>query len=263
MNASRIVTEADRRVWQALTLWGVFIVLNVFINGTLPFALGVDMRGWTYSITKDILAHVIVYAGLFLVAPLILTKGWAIVRQPAFIIPLLLAVTAISLRPFARASVVLVVAVLAYLHWRFDLSELGFRSRGWKGDVVAILFLGVFVALPQFLRSSPDLSKSNQAFLAGLDRLFANPASTVENMFYFGFLAERLSPKTGAWLTPLLVGLMYTAHEMSNPEYWYEGVYFAMIFIGVTLITAVYLWRRNVVAIWLGDGLARFLSRLL
>ena len=263
MTGTHATTQADRRAGQALILWGAFIVLNVFINGTLPFVFGVDMRGWTYSTAKDILAHVVVYAGLFLVGPLILTKGWAGVRQPAFLIPLLLAVMAIALRPFARASVVVVVIVLAFLHWRFDLSELGFRSRGWKGDVISVLFLGILVALPQFLRSSPDLSKSNQAFLAGLDRLFANPASTVENMFYFGFLAERLSPKAGAWLTPLLVGLMYTAHEMSNPEYWYEGVYFAMIFIGVTLITAVYLWRRNVVAIWLGDGLARFLSRLL
>jgi hypothetical protein len=55
---------------------------------------------------------------------------------------------------------------------------------------------------------------------------------------------------------------MYTAHEMSNPEYWYEGVQFGAIFIGVTLIAALYLWRRNIVALWLGDGLIRFVSRL-
>jgi hypothetical protein len=56
------------------------------------------------------------------------------------------------------------------------------------------------------------------ALLTALDRLFANPASSVENLFYFGFLTERLSYRTGKWLTPLLIGLMYTAHEMSNPE---------------------------------------------
>ena len=59
-------------------MWSTYIILNVFINGALPFAFGGDMRSWTYSTVKDILAHVIVYAGLFLVAPLILTKGWKV-----------------------------------------------------------------------------------------------------------------------------------------------------------------------------------------
>jgi hypothetical protein len=56
---------------------------------------------------------------------------------------------------------------------------------------------------------------------------------------------------------------MYTAHEMTNPEYWYEGVFFPMIFVGVALFTALYLWRRNIVAAWLGDGLGRFVSNLI
>jgi hypothetical protein len=98
--------------------------------------------------------------------------------------------------------------------------------------------------------------------LAGVNRLFANPASTVENMFYFGFLSERLSYKTGKWLTPLVIGAMYTAHEMSNPEYWYANMNFVFTFVGITLLTAVYLWRRSIVAIWLGDGVGRFLTRL-
>ena len=95
-----------------------------------------------------------------------------------------------------------------------------------------------------------------------LDRLFANPASSVENLFYFGFLAERLSYLVGQWLTPPLIGLMYTAHEISNPEYWYGGMNFVLIFVGVTIWTAIYLWRRGVIAIWLGDGFYRFVGRL-
>jgi hypothetical protein len=85
----------------------------------------------------------------------------------------------------------------------------------------------------------------------------------VENLFYFGFLAERLSPKIGRSLTPLLIGLMYTIHEMTNPEYWYEGMNFPIVFVGVSLITVIYLWRRNVVAIWLGDGLRRLMTVLI
>jgi hypothetical protein len=95
-----------------------------------------------------------------------------------------------------------------------------------------------------------------------LHRLFANPASTVENLFYFGFLTERLSLKAGRWLTPLLIGLMYTAHEMTNPEYWYEDMNFLLPFVGVAIFAFIYLWRRSVVAIWLGDGLYRFVSNL-
>jgi hypothetical protein len=92
--------------------------------------------------------------------------------------------------------------------------------------------------------------------------LFANPASTAENLFYFGFLAERLSGKIGKRLTPLLIALMHTVHEMSNPEYWYEGVPFVLIYIGVAIITTIYLWRRSIIVIWLGDGLGRFLTGL-
>ena len=85
-----------------------------------------------------------------------------------------------------------------------------------------------------------------KALIAGLDRLFSNPASSVENLFYFGFLAERLLYKTGRWLTPLIIGAMYTTREMTNLEYWYEGMNFIFVFIGVTVFTIIYLWRRNV-----------------
>ena len=67
--------DIDRRVWQALTVWGIFIVLLVIINATIPFALGVNVHAWTYSKTKGLLFDSIIYAGLFLAVPLILTKG--------------------------------------------------------------------------------------------------------------------------------------------------------------------------------------------
>jgi hypothetical protein len=55
---------------------------------------------------------------------------------------------------------------------------------------------------------------------------------------------------------------MYVFHEMTNPEYWYGGILFPVIFIGIALFAMIYLWRRNVIAIWLGDGLGWFLTRL-
>jgi len=254
--------DIQRQSRQALYLWGVFIALAVIINGTLPFILGFDLHTWTYSPLKDIAFNLIIYGGLFLVVPLVLTRGWATVRQPAFFLPLIIAVLAMTLRTFFRPTAALAVILLIYLHWRFDLSKLGIQSLGWKGDIIAILLFGLIGLAPSLLKSNPIPSSPGNAFLASLDRLFLNPASTTEYLFYFGFLTERLSHKTGRWMTPFIIAAMYTAHEMSNPEYWYEGLKFPLVFVGVALTASIYLWRQSIVVIWLGDGLGRFVSHL-
>jgi hypothetical protein len=254
--------DIQRQSAQALYLWGIFIALAVIINGTIPFFLGFDLHTWTYSPLKDVAFNLIIYGGLFLFVPLALTKGWATVRRPSFFIPLIIAVLAMALRTFFRPIAALAIINIIYLHWRFDLSKLGIQSHGWKGDIIAIILFGLIYSVPSLLQSNPILSAPGNAFLVSLDRLFLNPASTTENLFYFGFLAERLSHKTGRWMTPLIIAAMYTVHEMSNPEYWYEGVKYPLIFIGVALTTSIYLWRRSIVVIWLGDGLGRFASRL-
>lgn len=256
-------TPDDPDTGSALQVWAVFFVCAILVNGTLPFTLGADLRAWTESSAKGVLFHGLIYAGLFLATPLLLAKGWRTVSQPSFWLPVLAAAVALALRPIVgRAMASLVIPLLAYLHWRFDLSSLGFRSRSWKGDLAAAALLSLLNAVPAFLR--PDLPSGafGLAALAGLDRLLANPASTVENLFYFGFLAERLAPRAGRWLTPVIVGALYTAHEMTNPEYWYAGMSFFLVFAGVTLMAALYLWRRNVVVIWLGDGLGRLVGQL-
>ncbi len=129
-------------------------------------------------------------------------------------------------------------------------------------DVAAVLILGLLplsirARSPQPWEWSPDV-----ALLAGLDPLLLNPASTTENLFSFGFLADRLETWTGRWGTPLLVAALYTAHEMSNPEYWYEGMRFPLVFVAVAVTAAVFRWCRNTVSIWLGDGLVRVVVQL-
>ena len=260
---AQLTSATDVRFRQALILWGTFFALNVVLNGTIPFILGADLHAWTASTAKAILFPLLIYGVLFLVVPLMLTKGLATVREPAFLIPLILAVTAISLWFVFRGVATVAILVLAHLHWRFDLSEIGFRSHGWRGDLIAVILPGLLAAVAGLLQAGTWSPEPGRALLSALDRLFANPASSVENLFYFGFIAERLAPKTGRWLTPILIALMYTAHEMSNPEYWYKGMSFGFVFVGVALITALYLWRRNVVAIWLCDGLRWFLSGLI
>jgi hypothetical protein len=247
-----------QRSRQALLLWGVFIVLVVVINGTIPFLLGADLHAWTGSTFKSILLSFVVYAVLFLAVPLVLIKGWETVRKPSFLYPLCLAMAAVSLWQFLPGAAALAVLALAYLHRRFDLSDYGIRSHGWKGDLLAILIIGLLGFFPLLMRSLPHSLSWGAALPALVSRLFTNPASTVENLFYYGFLTERLSYRTGRWLTPLLIGLMYTAHELSNPEYWYGNMSFVLIFVGVTIWASIYLWRRSAVVIWLGDGLYRF-----
>lgn len=186
------------------------------------------------------------------------------VRQPSFAMPLLIAISGLVLWAVFRPAAALVVVVIAFLHWRFDLSDFGMRSRGWRGDFAAILLIGFLSGVvPMFMRlSSLSLSLSN-GLIACLNRMFTNPASTTENLFYFGYLTERLSRRAGKWLTPPIIGTMYTLHEMSNPEYWYGGMQFGFVFIGITIFAAAYLWRRSVVAIWLADGFYRFISNLI
>ncbi len=255
-------SEIDRRARQAWIVWGIFIVLNILINGTIAFLLGRDLHAWTASPLKSFLFNFVQYGIMFLAVPLILTKGWGTVRQPAFLLPLLLAILSFTLRDVYRPVAAIAVFVLAYLHLRYDLSELGFRSYNWRIDLLVILLIGLLFGTQRFFRSDPFSFHPASALLAGLDRLFFNPASTAEYIFYFGFLAERLSCKLGRWWTPLLIGAMYVFHEMTNPEYWYEGMFFPIIFIGIALFAMIYLWRRNVIAIWLGDGLGWFLTRL-
>jgi hypothetical protein len=232
------------------------------LNGTIPFLLGADLHAWTQSPVKSVLFSFFLYSILFLVIPLVIVKGWKTVRQPAFLLPLGFAVVAITVWRFIWGSPAIAVLVLACLHARFDLSELGFRSLGWKGDLVAILLIGLLGAVPALLQSGPHSFSIGSGLQAAAERLFANPASSMENLFYFGFLTERLSYRFGTRLTPFLIGLMYTTHEMTNPEYWYGGTSFVLILIGVTIWAAIYLARRNVVAIWLGDGLYRFVGKL-
>jgi hypothetical protein len=254
-------SDAGRQFRQAVLVWCIFFVLLILLNGTIPFALGADLHAWTGSPIKSILLGFVVYGILFLAVPLILIKGWETVRRPAFLLPLCLAVLGVTFSHFFPLGAALAAAVLAYLHARFDLSGFGIRSRGWRGDFLAVLLMGVLGLVPLLMRPSLAGLSPASAVTAALNRLFANPASTVENLFYFAFMTERLSYRA-KWLTPLLIGLMYTAHEMSNPEYWYGGISFGFLFGGVAIWAAIYLWRRSAVVIWLGDGLYRFVLAL-
>jgi hypothetical protein len=164
------IDKIDRQAWQALLVWGIFIVLLVIANDTVPFVLGVDVHAWTYSKFKSVIFNFVFYAVIFLVVPLIFTKGWATVRQPAFLLPLLVAVLGITLGPFVQFAPALVVIVLAYLHWRFDLTNLGIRSRGWKGDVLAIVLFGLLSLVAPLLQPGPHTFTPGIALLDSLNR---------------------------------------------------------------------------------------------
>lgn len=251
-----------RLALQAFFVWLGYMVVNVLHHGTVPFVLGADLSEWVYSPEHLLLTGFLVYGMIFLVVPLILVKGWPTVRKPAFLIPLLLAVAAATLWSTLRGIGVVILVVLLYLHWRYDLSELGIRSSGWRGDVVATLLVAGLYLLPRFFRPVEGFD-----ILAGLSegafRLFGNPATSAEYFFYFGFLATRFSKPLRPVATAIVIGLMYMLHEMTNPEYWYEEMLFGLTAIGVSVACGIYLWRRALPPIWFGDGLARIVARSL
>ena len=79
---------------QALSLWLAYFIVTIVLNATIPFVLGSDVHARTASTEKFVLSGLIVYGGFFLVARLVIVKGWPTVRQPGFILPLTLAVVA-------------------------------------------------------------------------------------------------------------------------------------------------------------------------
>jgi hypothetical protein len=251
---------ADAR--QALAVWLVFLLVFALINGTIPFLLGVDLRWWSTSVPKRQLIGTLIYGVLFLVIPVALTVERTRLREPDLWLALALALMALALWPAARVAGVIVLVVIVCLHARYDLRGLGLGSRGWKRDVAAIGVLAALSLLLTAMQNGTDDPSLEVAASAALDRMLFNPASTVENLFYFGFLAERLSRWLGVWVTPLAVGSLYMLHEMTNPEYWYVGLRFELTFVGAVALASLYLLRRNVVAVWLADGACRFASRL-
>lgn len=243
-------------------MWAAFLVIFALINGTIPFLLGVDLRWWSTSVPKRQLIATLIYGVMFLVVPIALVVDRKALRDPDLWLALAFALTALALWPAARAAGVVVLVVIVCLHARYDLSGLGLRSRGWRRDLAAIGVLAAVSLVLTALQNGTDDPSAGAAVTAALDRMLFNPASTVENLFYFGFLTERLSRWLGVWVTPLAVGSLYMFHEMTNPEYWYVGLQFELTFLGAIALAGLYLVRRNVIAVWLADGACRFASRL-
>lgn len=248
-------------VKQALLLWSIFFILAVLTNGTIPFMLGADLRAWAFS-RESLFATSLIYAGIFWVAVLVAVKGWETVRRSNFLIPMLMACVGFVLWPLFPFAAAVFWLVLPYLHRRYDLTELGLRSRGWRGDAAALALLGLVMFIFSSLGGGPASLNLGAAVTAVVYRVLGNPAFTAENLFYFGLLTDRLSFRTGKWLTPILIGGMYTLHEMTNPQYWYTGMSFLTVFVAVTLLAAAYVWRRNMAVVWGADALSRFIPNL-
>lgn len=236
----------------------VFLATAVVVDGTIPFVLGADLRSWSTSRAKSVVVAFTFYAGMFWIVPLVLVGGRERLRQPGFVAGVALGVVGIIVSPAFRPAAALVLPAVAWLHARYGLSELGIRSRGWRGDVLAILLLGAMGALAALAVQAGGPKGAGSAFGSTAQRMFGNPASTVEYLFYFGFLGERLLPRLGPWLTMPVLALMYVTHEMVNPEYWYGHVAFGTLFVALVVMGAVWVWRRSTPVVWLGDGLTWF-----
>ncbi|TLN02138.1 hypothetical protein FDZ71_13245, partial [bacterium] len=177
MNIRSIITENSGGVKHALFLWSVFFALAVLTNGTIPFMRGADLRAWAFS-KESLFVTSLIYAGVFWVAVLIVIKGWHTVRKSGFLIPMLIACVGFVLWPLFSFAAAVFWLVLPYLHRRYDLTELGLKSRGWRGDAAAVALLGLITfifSLPGNGLASLDMAK---AVTAVVYRVLGNPAFT-------------------------------------------------------------------------------------
>lgn len=72
--------ESDHRAKQALIVWVAFLVLNILLNGTIPFVLGSDLKAWTVSPNKTFLFNLVQYGLMFLVVPLKITSRFSLMK---------------------------------------------------------------------------------------------------------------------------------------------------------------------------------------
>jgi len=157
---------------------------------------------------------------------------------------------------------------LALIGWvvvveRRPLRSIGLRGPGWKGFAsaaaasavmiggITFIYVVVFPAIGE--TQSGAMLHSVRALLFALRAAITLRAATFEELLYRGFAIERLTELTGLrWIAALLSLLAFTLAHLDG---WGVGHLLIAAFGGAVL-TALYLWRRDLVA----NGLAHLLT---
>ncbi len=245
-----------------LIMWFIFIILLVIMNKTIYFIFGIDVKDWTNSKIKSLLINVIIYGFVFFIIPILYVKKNDIKGNWILISCLLCGLLGLFLSTYSKWFNLLLFISVFILLLRGDLYNLGFEKiKIWEYIIMSIIYILLY-SIPSLFSWGNSNNNLNNTIISVIDRMFLNPASTVEYIFYYGFLGKRLILILGKILTPIILGLMYVLHEMSNPEYWYENVNFLFIFIGVSIVSVLFFWKKNLIPVWIGDGIGRFIIRI-
>jgi uncharacterized protein len=137
---------------------------------------------------------------------------------------------------------------------RRPLASVGLTAPGWRGIVLGLLAAAVTVAGALFIYAIvfPALGLSPSE--AGMQALHETPvwfrvalilrAACFEELFYRGFMIERLQELTGSKL--VAGGISLAAFTYAHLSFWGWAHLLIVAFAGA-ILTCVYLWKRNLV----------------
>lgn len=246
-----------------ILIWFVFIFLAIIFNRTIQFIFGFDVKNWTYSTLKSLLFNIFIYGIVFYIIPIFYTNRKNLKWNWLIYICSFLSILGLGLSIYSRWFNILLYISVVILIIKGYLTNLGFeRIKFWE-FILLTIFYGILYLIPVLVTRSNQNLTINDAISSLIDRMFLNPASTVEFIFYFGFIGKRLSLMLGKIITPIALGLMYTIHEISNPEYWFENINFIFIPFGIAIFSYIFLWKKNLIPIWIADGIGRFIAKVI
>lgn len=163
-------------------------------------------------------------------------------------------------------ALTLMVIAFVVLFEKRTLESIGLRKTNWRGIAwgifaaivtvagMALIYLAIFPILG--LGSTEDQLRSVQQTPLWFQVALVSRAAIFEEIFYRGFMIERLREITGSkWLA---AGLSLAAFTYAHLSYWGWGHLLVAGFGGLVL-TALYLWRRdlasNMIAHFLTDAI--------
>jgi membrane protease YdiL (CAAX protease family) len=167
-------------------------------------------------------------------------------------------------------------AMAAFLLWfvmrveRLSLTSIGLRRPTWLTAVSALGLLAVSSYVLAPLMAPLQKVLGTEGVQAGVDQLAASPAwfrvamgltgGMIEELFYRGYAIERLATVTGrAWLGGLISAVIF---GLSHIPQWGLGFALAADLPFGLLMTAFYLWRRDLIANMLAHSTGLVVSML-
>lgn len=260
LNFKNDFTGSKARFVEFIIIYILCLLSVVLINDSLLLFNHENIFIWNNSKGHNLIFSILIYSILYFSLPLLFTKYFRRLTEIDFLLPFLFAVVAIPLTSYFRLGTIITLLLLIFIHNKFDLTAIGIRTTDWKKDIFPFITLLILIFIPLLIYKLFYSSEILSSIVKVEERIFGSSYAYIEFLFFFGFGAERIIPVTGKISALILIPLLYLAIDYNNPILWSINFSYAAEF-GILLITAsVYLWRRNIVVLWLTAGIWRFLA---